>query len=70
MFVGQRGGCLCSLLSVALLNGSRNPALLLSALLGRVTALFVNKLLIYFTSVKLLIFFFPASLNLCTEYAL
>lgn len=67
MFVGRRGGCLCSLLSVALLNGSRNPALLLSALLGRVTALFVNKLLIYFTSVKLLIYFFSLLLSTCVQ---
>lgn len=57
VFVGWRDGWSCSLVFVALLNGSRNPALLLSALLGRVPALPVNKLLIYVTSVKLLIFF-------------
>lgn len=50
MSVGCRGGCLRSMVSAPLFSGSRNAALLLSALLGGgegggVIALLVNKTL-------------------------
>lgn len=58
--VCQRGGgCLCS-------PGSCNPALLLPALLGRVPALSVNKLFVYFPHSSFN-FFFPLLLSTCVQ---
>lgn len=50
----------------AWLKGSCNPALLLPALLGRVTALSVNKLFIYFPHSSFN-FFFPLLLSTCVQ---
>lgn len=53
-------------LSAVWLKGSCNPALLLPALLGRVTALSVNKLFIYFPHSSFN-FFFPLLLSTCVR---